>query len=104
MRTPRSTAWMSRPSPSRSSWPAPIEAKVDNDQMENFLTAAARLEAAELIADKPADLKPYGLDRPTARWRFQSDGKDVLDLEIGKLDPTGRRCYAKLGKDTLVFL
>ncbi len=83
---------------------APAKAKVDNDQMEEFLSKAAKLEADELIADKPADLKVYGLDKPIARWRFQTDGKDALDLLIGKLDAGGKRAYAKLGNGTLVFL
>src|SRR5262249_23802637 len=38
---------------------APLEAKVDNDQVEEFLNKAAKLEADELVAEKPADLKPY---------------------------------------------
>lgn len=83
---------------------APTEAKVDNDRMEEFLGRAAKLKAAELVADKPADLGQYGLETPLARWRFQNDGKDVLDLLIGKTDPSGRHRYARLGKGTLVFL
>jgi hypothetical protein len=83
---------------------APLETKVDNDQLEEFLGKAARLEADELIVDRPADLKQYGLDKPTARWRFQYDNKDVLDLLIGKLDSTGKRAHARLGKDGIVFL
>src|SRR4029077_6758635 len=58
----------------------------------------------ELVADKPDDLKQYGLETPLVRWRFQTDGKDQLDLLIGKADPSGRRRYAKLGKGSLVFL
>src|SRR5262249_39593476 len=57
-----------------------------------------------LVAEKPADLKPYGLDRPVARWRFQEDNKDVLDLVVGKREPSGRRRYARLGNSPLVFL
>jgi len=72
--------------------------------VEEFLNKAAKLEADELVAEKPADLKPYGLDKPVARWRFQADDKDVLDLVLGKRDAAGKRCYATLGKDGLVFL
>ncbi len=81
----------------------PLEAKIDADAMDEFLNTAARLEADDLVAEKPADLKPYGLDRPAVRWRFQSDGKDVLDLHVGSADAKGRR-YARLGSDGLVFL
>ncbi len=83
---------------------APAKAKIDNDRMEEFLSKAAKLEADAFVAEKPDDLKPYGLDKPAARWRFQADGKDALDLLIGKLDISGKRAYAKLGNGTLVFL
>src|SRR5262249_36115143 len=83
---------------------APLEAKVDHDAVEEFLGKAARLKADEFVADKPADLKAYGLDRPVLRWRFQQDDKDVLDLLVGKADPSGRRRHAKLGSSGLVFL
>lgn len=85
----------------------PVDAKVDHEQLEEFLNRAARLKADELVADgveKPDELRQYGLDRPQARWRFQEDGKNVLDLLIGKAEPSGRRFYAKAGKGGLVFL
>lgn len=83
---------------------APLESKVDHDQMEEFLARVAKLKADELVADKPEDLKPYGLETPAAHWRFQNEGKDVLDLLIGKAGPGSKRRYAKLGNGTLVFL
>ena len=49
---------------------AQTEAKVDNDRLEEFLGRAARLKAAELVADKPSDLRQYRLETPVARWRF----------------------------------
>jgi hypothetical protein len=82
----------------------PLETKVDHDAVEEFLGKAARLKVDEFIAEKPTDLKEYGLDRPVVRWRFQEGGKDVLDLLVGKAEPSGRRRYAKLGGGGLVFL
>ena len=70
--------------------------------------ALARLRADELVAEKPADLKPYGLDKPEARWRFLLGDKEVLGLLVGGYEKTkqgeGQRCYAKLANGDLVFL
>ena len=59
------------------------------------------------MADRPTDLKPYGLDRPQAQWRVSAGGKEVLTLQVGareKGKDTAARAYARLGKSDLVFL
>src|SRR5262249_6200978 len=83
---------------------APLEAEADHDELDAFMNGLARLRADELVADRPADLKPYGLDRPEARWRFQSGDKDVLHLLVGGKEKDGPRHYAKLANDGVVFL
>ena len=61
--------------------------------------------ADELVAEKPADLKPYGLDRPQTRWHFASGDKDVLVLLVGATDKDkSGRAYAKVQGNDLVFL
>ena len=86
----------------------PLDAEAEQNDLEDFINGVARLRADELVAEKPADLKSYGLDRPEARWRFQSGDKDVLSLIVGKFveEKGGRkeRCYAKLANGDLVFL
>jgi hypothetical protein len=82
----------------------PLEAQAEQTDLEEFINEAARLQADELVADKPADLKPYGLDKPEARWRFLSGDKEVLNLLIGAKDQMGGRVNAKLANDGLVFL
>jgi hypothetical protein len=83
---------------------APVEAQADHDQMKEFLGKVTQLKADELVGDRPDDLRKCGLETPIVRWRFQADGKDQLDLLIGKADPASRRRYARLGKGKLVFL
>jgi hypothetical protein len=82
----------------------PVEAEVEEAALEAFLKALANPRAAELVADKPADLRPYGLDRPEARWRFSAGDKDVLAVLVGNRDPAKGGCYAKLAAGDLVFL
>jgi hypothetical protein len=90
----------------------PLVTEAEQTDLEEFINSVARLRADELVADKPADLKVYGLDRPEARWRVQSGDKEVLQLLIGgreKIKEQGKetegpRCYAKLATGDLVFL
>jgi hypothetical protein len=80
----------------------PVQADAEQADLDDFLNQAAHLHAEELIADKPTNLSQYGLDRPQARWQFQTGDKMVLDLIIGKVQ--GSRCFAKLGQGDVVFL
>ncbi len=91
----------------------PLQTEAEQNELDDFVNVVARLRADELVADKPnptpADLKAYGLDKPTAHWRFFAGDKEVLGLLIGNhpekkgggQDP---RCYAKLATNNLVFL
>ena len=85
------------------------EFEIDSDDLEEFVNSLKeetdprrRFRADELVADRPADLAPYGLDKPQARWRFLAGDKEVLTLLLGKKE--GERCYAKLEPGDLVFL
>jgi hypothetical protein len=90
----------------------PVEAEAEQIELEDFINALARLRADQLVADKPPDLKSYGLNPPEVLWRFQSGDKEVLGLLVGKHEKTGvdgqekdgPRCYAKLAAGDLVFL
>jgi hypothetical protein len=91
---------------------SPTVADAEQADLEDFINGLARLRADQLVADRPADLKPFGLDRPEANWRFLSSGKEVLGLLVGKHEAAqlnghakdGPRCYAKLANGDLVFL
>lgn len=89
----------------------PIEADAERTELDEFLRSLAELRADKLIAEKPADLKPYGLDRPRARWQlFSADAKQPsLTLLIGGKDKDGKdkdgkRVFAKLADADLVFV
>jgi hypothetical protein len=84
----------------------PLTADADDPALDAFLNSLARLRADELVADKPtpAQLKEYGLLRPTARWRLSSGETEVLDLSVGAAEKGGKRRYAKLANKPVVFL
>jgi hypothetical protein len=83
----------------------PIDAPAEQTDLDEFAVAASKLRADELVAEKPTDLKPFGLDKPEARWNFFAANKEVLSLLVGGTEkaPTGRR-YAKIAGNDLVFL
>ena len=90
----------------------PVKAEADSSELAEFIDNMTRLRADELVADKPDNLKPYGLDQPVARWRFQSDDKELLVLTVGgreKIKSAGKeieglRRYARLSNNDMVFL
>jgi hypothetical protein len=91
----------------------PLSAEAEQTELDDFINGVAHLRADELVTDGQTDLKPYGLDRPEMRWRFQVGDKEVLNLLIGgkeklkhgdKKGNDGPRCYAKLASADVVFL
>jgi hypothetical protein len=84
----------------------PLQADADQDELDDFINALARLRADALVAEKPGaeELKKYGLDRPEARWRLESGDKEVLHLLVGNAEENGPRRYARLANRDLVFL
>src|SRR5262245_37687329 len=68
----------------------PVEADAEEEALRELHDALARLRAEEIVAEKPADLKPYGLDKPD-RWRLYSGDKEVLNLLVGSKEKVGDR-------------
>lgn len=82
----------------------PLAAEAEATELDDLVGSMARLRADELVAEKPGDLKQYGLDAPEVRWRLLTGDREVLQILIGKRDnATGRR-YAKLANGDVVFL
>jgi hypothetical protein len=85
----------------------PVEAEAEHAEMEEVLfgkDGLAKLQADELVAEKPSDLKTFGLDKPAARWHFYAGAREVMNLAIGDRDQGLVRTYAQLAGNDLVFL
>jgi hypothetical protein len=82
----------------------PLSADAESAELDDMINALGRLRADELVAERPQDLKKFGLDAPDSRWRFTAGDRDVLNLIVGKLDGTTGRRYAKLADSDVVFL
>ena len=85
----------------------PLAAEAETNDLQGFLSSLSTLRADELVADKPGDLKPYGLDRPQVRWRLLQGDKELLTLLVGGFEKAAdgkHQAYARLGTAPLVFL
>jgi hypothetical protein len=82
----------------------PVQADADQADLDELVNALAGLRADELAAEKPDDLKPFGLDSPEARWKVFEGDKEVLSLLVGAKEKDGPRVYAKLEKGETVAL
>ena len=83
---------------------APTATDAEQADLDELVNALARLRADELIAEKPADVKPYGLDKPEATLSLFAAEKEVLSLAVGKKEENGTRTFAKLVNGDLVAL
>jgi hypothetical protein len=81
----------------------PTAADAEAAELGDLVTALSRLRADELVAEKPGDLKDYGLDQPEARWRLLAGDREVLNLLVGKRDPATGRNFAKLAAGDVIF-
>ncbi|HET6572981.1 MAG TPA: DUF4340 domain-containing protein [Fimbriiglobus sp.] len=83
----------------------PVQADAEQTGLDELVNTLASLRADELAAEKPADLKPFGLDSPEAKWTVFEGDKEVLSLLVGSKEENGPRAYAKLAKgDTVALL
>jgi hypothetical protein len=74
------------------------QASPDEADINSFAFLCCPLRAKQKIAEKAADLAPYGLDKP--RWVVSLNGQQVL--EIGAKNEAVQGVYARVkGSDTV---
>src|ERR1035437_7596277 len=81
---------------------APQSLPADQDAAGSMVSALANLNADKVVEEKAADLKAYGLDKPTLDVQIvRKDGK-TDHLLIGDDTLNGSGAYAKLANDAKV--
>jgi hypothetical protein len=82
----------------------PFAARAKSDRLETLFFGLESLKGTSVIAEKPADLTPYGLAQPQAKvsvWlKGESAPREVL---IGKKASTGTGYYARSSAGPAVF-
>lgn len=81
----------------------PIETDGDDLALDDVLSAAHDLKAAEFVADKPGDLAGFGLDKPRFEVRLWSKGRrKARTIAFGKEAPAGR-VYVRTSEEPTVY-
>ncbi len=69
---------------------APVTSDAESFDLDDLILVTSKLRAEELVADGPADLKPFGLDKPEVELKFYQGDKEVLKLLASKKESDGR--------------
>ncbi len=75
---------------------------VDNDLVEDMVSAAATVMTKRLIDENPGDLTIYGLDNAIEATFVSSEGKEV-SIEIGNLTPKQDSYYVRSLESSAVY-
>src|SRR5574337_71534 len=84
----------------------PISIRGDSDTISDFLDTLRFGKVKEFVAEKPASLAPYGLDRPTRVTVWLRAGKDraAQALLFGRADSAKKGVYAMRPGEASVLL
>lgn len=84
----------------------PIAAPADQAAVGGLVTELAAAKREEIIVDKGADLRDFGLDQPSGEVTFQpaTPGAKAEVLFFGMDSPDGRQAYAVVDGKPAVFL
>jgi len=81
----------------------PTQLSADPDTVGSMVSSLSSLNADKLIEDKAADLQPYGLQLPDARYHRRQERRQEQRAADRDDTPTGSGAYAKLAGDPRVF-
>jgi len=81
----------------------PLAAPAESGELEALLADLGSLRVETWVAEKTGDLKPFGLDKPQAKWTVFNDDKPVLVLLVGNKTADGN-CYVASESGELVGL
>jgi hypothetical protein len=83
----------------------PIGADADQSQANNLAGAIADCGVERTVDEKPADLKPFGLDHPKTIVTVTTfDKKPRPSIDVGGSTPIGFNAYVKLSDSPAVLL
>lgn len=83
----------------------PFGVKADQTAANNLARAIADAQITRTVEDQPANLSPFGLDKPqTIVTVTTTNGKTLPGIEIGKTTPIGFNTYIKFTGKPAVML
>lgn len=82
---------------------APVSADVKTEALQGLMETFTALYSERVVAERPADLAPYGLDRPSAVGRATLADGTTRELRLGDRTPAGTTYYLMADDDPRVF-
>jgi hypothetical protein len=83
----------------------PVDAPADEGVVTSLLTTLVEAEVQKTLDELPADLAPFGLDKPSVVARVTSkDGSQSPTIAVGKNTTIGGRTYVRKGDEPKVYL
>src|SRR5208282_1151910 len=83
----------------------PIQADADQTTCDNLARAIANCEIKKTLQEKPADLKPFGLDKPAVVVTITTKKQGVMPtIDVGKTTPVGFSAYIKTSDKPAILL
>jgi len=82
----------------------PAGAKVPSDLIAGLISTVNDLPEAEVVADRPRNLAPFGLKAPTAQLILTPAAGAPVTVRLGSRNPAGTAVYAQRSTSPQVFL
>ncbi len=83
----------------------PSSARVSPGLVAALVESLVHHREAELMAEAPADLSPFGLDWPSATLVVKTNNRSKpITIFLGDRNPALTACYARIGGSPQVFL
>jgi len=82
----------------------PVDAAADDTAVTSLLGSLAGAEVQKTIDELPADLGPFGLDKPTVTVRLTLKSGEVPPIAVGKNTAIGGKTYVRKDDEKKVYL
>ena len=83
----------------------PVDAPADDTVVKSLLATLATAEVQKTLDEMPADLAPFGLDKPTVTARLTlKAGAQAPAIAVGKNTAIGGKTYVRKGEEKKLYL
>lgn len=83
----------------------PVDAPADDNAVKGIVNTLADAEVQKTLDELPADLAPFGLDKPTVTAQVRlKDGSQPPSVAVGKNTAIGGKAYVRKGDEKKLYL
>ncbi len=82
----------------------PVDAPADEPVVKSLITAVTGAQVQKTLDDMPADLSPFGLDKPSTTIMIATKDGALPPIAVGKNTTIGAKTYVRKGAEPKVYL